>query len=247
MEETNKNHIFKDKEERRKVRNKKKVQIISFIAVAAVISVATVAAIPLIKALRTEEGLYALQEKLASYKGIWGVLIFTFIQALQVVIAVIPPIQIIGGLLFGWFFGCLLSFGGTLLGTLCIFMLVQKFGKPLVEAFVDEKHLTKYKFLHDERKLTVILMILYLIPGIPKDVISYIVPLTSISKRDFFLYVMPCRLPAIIMSTILGSNVGDGNLKVVIGVLIAAAVTGIIGFCFKDVILNKMKHRKKSK
>lgn len=228
-------------------KHKKTVQIISVCAFIAVIVIATIAAIPLVKALRTEEGLQALQERLSKYSGIWGILIFTFIQALQVVIAVIPPIQIVGGLLFGWFWGGLLSFAGTVLGTLCIFLLVKKFGRPLVEAFVDEKHLTKYKFLHDARKLTVILMILYLIPGIPKDVISYIVPLTKISKRDFFMYVMPCRLPAIIISTVLGSNVGDGNFSAVIIVIAIAFVIGIFGYLFKDVIVNKMKQHKKNK
>lgn len=244
---TTKNHLLKSKEERRKIANKKRVQIISICAFLAVLAIATFASIPLVKALNSEDGMLALQEKLSHYNGIVGVLIFTVIQALQVVIAVIPPIQIVGGVLFGWFFGALLSFAGTMLGTLCIFLLVNKFGRPVVEAFIDEKYLSKYKFLHDEKKLTVILMILYLIPGIPKDVISYIVPLTQISKRDFFLYVMPCRLPAILMSTILGGNVIGGNFKAVIIVLIVAVVVGVLGFLSKDVIVNKMKQRRKNK
>ena len=56
-----------------------------------------------------------------------------------------------------------------------IFLLVKKIGTPIVEAFVDEKQLKKFKFLQDERKLTGILIVLYLIPGIPKDVLTYIV------------------------------------------------------------------------
>lgn len=228
-------------------RHKKKIQIISLSAIIAVILIATVACIPLIKALYSDNGMAALEQKLDNYSGFVGVLIFTFIQALQVVIAVIPPIQVVGGVLFGWFWGGLLSFLGTLLGTMAIFALVKKFGRPIVEAFVDEKQLKKFKFLQDEKKLTVILIILYLIPGIPKDVISYIVPLTPISKRDFFYYVMPCRLPAIMLSTILGSNVKSGNFTIALVVLGIAIVLGVIGYLFKDVILNKMKQHKKSK
>ncbi|MBR1864623.1 MAG: TVP38/TMEM64 family protein [Ruminococcus sp.] len=231
--------------ERIRHRNKRTVQIVSVIAILLVLAVATVLSIPLIKAFRSPEGLDALKSKLESYSGIWGVIVFTVIQALQVIIAVIPPVQIVGGLLFGWLWGTVFSFGGTLLGTFCIFMLVSRFGKPLVEAFVDEKHLKRYKFLSDEKKLTAILMVLYLIPGIPKDVISYIVPLTDIRRRDFFLYVMPCRLPAILMSTVLGSNVGSGNVKAVVGVIVAAAVIGLLGFIFKDGIVQKMNRRKK--
>ena len=130
---------------------------------------------------------------------------------------------------------------------MAIFVLVKKFGRPIVEAFVDEKQLKKFKFLQNEKKLTVILIILYLIPGIPKDVISYIVPLTPISKKEFFYYVMPCRLPAIMLSTILGSNVKSGNFTVALVVLGVALVAGIVGFLFKDVIVNKMKQHKKNK
>lgn len=229
--------------ERIKLRNKRRVQIISLIAILAVLAAATVLSIPLIKAFRSPEGLTALKEKLESYSGAWGVTVFVTIQALQVVIAVIPPIQIVGGLLFGWLWGCVFSFLGTLIGTFVIFVMVAKFGKPLVEAFVDEKHLKRYKFLNDERKLTLILMMLYLIPGIPKDVISYIVPLTKIRRRDFFLYVMPCRLPAIVMSTVFGSNVGDGNMKAAAIIVTVIALIGILGFAFKDKILEKMKKR----
>lgn len=225
---------------------RKRIQIISIVVFLVLMAVVTYLMIPLVKTLSTDEGLDSLRVKLSSYSGITGVLVFTFIQALQVVIAVVPPVQIVGGLLFGWFWGAVLSFAGVVLGALVVFMLVRKIGTPIVEAFVTENHMKKFKFLEDARKLTGILIILYLIPGIPKDVLTYIVPLTKISKRDFFMYVMPCRLPAIIMSTVLGSNVGDGNFKVAIGILVAFMVIGIVGFFFKDSILNKIKqHRKK--
>ena len=69
-------------------RHKKKIQIISLVAIIAVIAMATVACIPLIKALHSKAGIAALERKLDNYSGIVGVLIFTFIQALQVVITV---------------------------------------------------------------------------------------------------------------------------------------------------------------
>lgn len=254
MKEENTQHITektdtkKHLHEHRKRRNKRRVQIVTVIVILALLTVASLASIPLVKVLRTEEGMDKLKETLETkYSGIESMLIFMLIQAVQVIIAVIPPVQIIGGVLFGWFIGFLLSFGGTMLGTFVIFMMVNKFGKPLVEAFIDEKHLTKYKFLQDESKLIKVLVILYLIPGIPKDIISYIVPLTKIKRRDFFMYVMPCRIPAILMSTALGSNAIDGNFKTALCIIFAAIVLGIFGFLFKDSIVEKLKgHKHKS-
>lgn len=248
MDNKTKDNKKNGKEERKKSpAYRKRIQIISLVIFLAVIAGATLLMLPLIKSMRTEEGMTSIQETLSQYSGILGVLIFTLLQALQVVIAVIPPIQIVGGLLFGWFFGAILSFVGVVLGSLVIFLLVSKLGRPLAEAFVDEKHLNRFKFLQDERKLTGILIILYLFPGIPKDVLTYIVPLTKVSRKDFFMYVMPCRLPAIIMSTVLGSNVGDGNFKIAIGIIAAFMVIGIIGFFFKDAILNKIKRHREQK
>lgn len=228
-------------------RYKKRVQIISLIACIAVLALATVLSIPLIKSFRTEEGMDALKEQLREYGGVLEAVVFTLIQALQVVIAIIPPVQIAGGVLFGWFLGALLSFAGIMLGTLLIFVIVQKFGRPLVEAFVDEKLMTRYKFLQDEKKLVHILMILYLIPGIPKDVLSYIVPLTKVSRRDFFLYVLPCRIPAIVLSTVLGSNVAGGNFRTAIIILAACVPLAIIGYVIKDPVLRLLEKRHNNK
>ena len=234
--------------ERHRRRNKRTVQIVTVVIILLLLAGITVACMPLIKELRTEAGMEKLKETLETrYSGIEAMGIFVLIQAVQVIIAVIPPVQIIGGVLFGWFVGCLLSFGGILLGTLVIFLMVSRFGRPLVEAFVDEKVMKKFKFLQDEKCLIKVLVILYLIPGIPKDVISYLVPLTPVKRRDFFLYVMPCRLPAILMSTLLGSNAIDGNIVPVICLIGAAAVLGIAGFFLKDTVVEKLKNRKASK
>lgn len=226
-------------------RYKKRMQIISLIACVAVLALATVLCIPLIKSFRTEEGMDALKEQLREYGGVVGAIVFTLIQALQVVIAIVPPVQIAGGVLFGWFLGAVLSFAGIMLGTLIIFVTVKRFGRPLVEAFVDEKLMSRYKFLQDEKKLIHILMILYLIPGVPKDVLSYIVPLTKASKRDFFLYVMPCRIPAVVLSTVLGSNAVSGNFKTAAAILAVCVVLGIVGYIFKEPVLKALEKRKK--
>ncbi len=223
---------------------KRRVQIISAAAFVLLIIAATVACIPLINDFRSPEGLEKMKERLESYSGLWGVIIFTFIQAAQVVIAVIPAVQILGGVLFGWFAGALLSMLGILIGTVVVFVIVNKLGRPLVEAFVDEKLFSRYSFLSDEKKLVRILMILYIIPAIPKDVLTYLVPLTKVRTRDFFLFVLPCRIPAIVLSTVFGSNVKDGNIKTAVIIIAVCVVIGIIGFIVKDPFLDFLNKRK---
>ena len=229
---------------------KRRVQIISAAAFVLLIIAATVACIPLINDLRSPEGLDRMKARLEEYSGFAGVMIFTFIQALQVVIAVVPPIQILGGVLFGWFWGAVFSALGVIIGTVVVFLIVNKLGRPLVEAFVDEKLFSRYAFLNDEKKLVRILMILYIIPAIPKDVLTYLVPLTKIRTRDFFIYVLPCRIPAIVLSTVFGSNVKDGNIKTAVVIVAVCVVLGIIGYIFKEPVLdflNKRRHNTQDK
>ncbi|MGN0602230.1 MAG: TVP38/TMEM64 family protein [Oscillospiraceae bacterium] len=234
--------------EEKKLRRKRMIQIISFVAFIAFIVLGTIIAYPIAKELKTEmqteEGIATLSEKLGRYSGIWGVLVFLFIQTLQVILAVLPPIQLVGGMMFGWLWGGILSFAGVCLGSLIIYTLVQKIGTPIVEAFVNEKQIKKFKFLQDEKKLTGILIILYLIPGIPKDVITYIVPLTKVTKKDFFFYVMPFRLPAVMMSTVLGNNFGKGNYTAAVVIMCVFVAIGVAGYFLKDPVVKRIKSRK---
>lgn len=223
---------------------KRRVRMISAVAFLVLIIAATVACIPLINDLRSEQGLEQMKERLESYGGLAGGLIFTLIQALQVVIAVVPPIQILGGVLFGWVLGAVLSTLGVFIGAAAVFFIVDKLGRPLVEAFVDEKLFRKFSFLQDERKLVAILMLLYIVPGIPKDVITYLVPMTKVKKKDFFLFVLPCRIPAIVLSTVFGSNVKSGNYVTAIVIVAVFVAMAVAGFFLREPLLARLNRRR---
>ena len=129
---------------------------------------------PIFSGVGQKGWLDGVQKRISGYGGIHGVLMFLAIQALQVLVAVIPAIQVVGGVLYGPFFGSLISFLGIVLGSLAVWGIVKKLGAPLVQAIVSEKHLKKFSFLEDDHKLLLILIILYIIPGIPKDVVTRI-------------------------------------------------------------------------
>ncbi len=220
------------------------VRIVSLFIFLGIIGFITVLVFPYVKDMKSASGREQIIEMFDRFDTFWSVVLFIIIQAVQVIIAVIPPIQIVGGMMFGWLFGAIFSFAGIMLGTLAIFMLVRFLGRPLVEAFVSNKHLEKFGFLQDEEKLLKVLIILYIIPGVPKDVLSYIVPLTKVDKRDFFMFVMPFRLPAVIMSTVLGQSIMTGSYVlafVMVGVFIVIAV---LGFIFRDKIISGFRSRK---
>ena len=235
----------------RREKHKNIIRIISIVVfILAMIGIAYLL-YPIVKEMMQEVdkdgGAQNIRERFERHGKLNAVLIFLAIQALQVVVAVVPAVQAIGGVLYGWLFGGILSFAGIALGALAVWGIVKKLGKPLVEATVGEKHLKRFKFLEDEHKLTIILIILFIIPGVPKDVLTYIVPLTKVKMRDFFFVVLPFRIPSIILTTALGSNITSGNYAAAIGISAVILVVAVLGLIFKDKILDHLNRRHRAR
>ena len=174
-----------------------------------------------------------------------GLSVYLLLQVLQVVVALIPGgvIQILGGVLFGKFMGTFWCVLGILLGTIVVFMTVRKFGMPVVEAFIDQKGIKRFEFLNNSKKLELVVFILFLIPGVPKDVLTYIAPLTKIKPMNFFILSMLGRLPAIILSTVFGATLSEGNIFEALIVFAVVAVAGILGILYSDKAIASIKQK----
>ena len=190
--------------------------------------------IPLSMQLATEEGRALICEKVQSF-GVFAPLVYLLLMALQVIIAFIPggPLELIGGMLFGTWLGLAVTVAGAFLGTLTVYALVHRFGKPLVDVFVNEKTAEKLKFLQNEEKLEIAVFLLFLIPGIPKDLLTYLVPLTRMRGRDFIVLSTLARFPSLAASVMVGDSISDGNYWLTIAICAVAAVLSFIGFQFK--------------
>lgn len=204
---------------------------------------ATVLLFPFFMNIGTEEGRVLMQKQIYDL-GAWGVFMFLGLQILQVVIALIPgePVEIIGGVLYGGFWGMCLCLLGLLIGTVAVYYMVKKVGKPLVNAFVTDEQLQKFKFLQSESKLETIIFVLFLIPGTPKDTLTYFVPLTKIKPLKFFIIATFARIPSVISSTIAGEFMGHGKWVMMVVVFAAAALIGVAG-----IMINKKLMEKKSR
>ncbi len=200
----------------------------------------SIACIPLAKVLLSDGGMAKLEQILRQYEH-FSIVIFVLIQAIQVPIAILPPVQIVGGMLFGSVFGSILSVVGLWLGSAFVFWVVKKAGVPLVEAIINKKHRKRFKFLEDGEKVTFVLFVLYLIPGTPKDALTYFVPLTKIDLKTFLCVVLPARIPAIVISALFGSSISKENhvLTVIISVIIV--LSAVFGFVFRDKLVDKIK------
>lgn len=169
--------------------------------------------------------------------------VFVFIRAFQTVIKIIPaePLEIGSGYVwgtFGGFFYCML---GTEIGSLIILALTRLFGVRFVNLFVDTNKINEWAFIKDSKRKYLLLFIIYLIPGTPKDIITYFIGLTDTKILPFLVITGIARIPAIISSTYCGSRLIDNNYTLFIVVFALITVVSALGTYFGTKYMKKMK------
>jgi len=169
--------------------------------------------------------------------GALGCVVYVIMVTLQIIIALIPggPIEVAGGYAFGAVWGTALFMLGAFIGSFIVFLLVRKFGKPVVELFFKDKDIGKLSFLKDDAKRNIIFLILFIIPGSPKDLLSYVAGLTDMQIWFFAIITTLGRLPAVLGSAISGAALGQSNMSVAIISLVivfSLSAVGIVIYYF---------------
>ena len=161
------------------------VGLLAFIAIVVII---VVAAWPYIADVFSEGGVERLVERVQN-AGPFGVLILLGMQFLQVVVAFIPGevVQIAAGLMYGPWLGSLIILVGCVISSSVIYLMVHKLGAPFVQGMVSTEHLDKFRQFEKSGKLDIVVFVLFLIPGMPKDVFTYLVPLTDMPYKRFIV------------------------------------------------------------
>lgn len=153
--------------------------------------------------------------------GIWGRILFVGMVVLQVVVAFIPgePIELAAGYAFGFWEGSILTMLGFLIGSWLVFILVRRFGVQFVEIFFSKGKISELGFLKNPKKTKIIAFILMLIPGTPKDLISYFAGLTHLTVWQWLGIVAIGRVPSLVTSTLTGAAAQKQNYLMSIIVL----------------------------
>lgn len=174
--------------------------------------------------------------------GILGQLSFIFIMVLQVIFVFLPGeiIEVMAGFLYGPIYGMIACLIGSAIGSTIIFKCVQKFGIPFLKKFFDLKYLEELQFLQNKDNYYILLFIIFFVPGTPKDLLTYFVPLTHVNFSKFLLLTTIARIPSIITSTIGGNALGTEKYLFSIFVFTLTALISIVGI----LIYKKLIHKK---
>lgn len=177
--------------------------------------------------------------------GLLGPLAFLGMMLLQVFVAVIPgdPLEIGAGYAFGAVEGTLLCILGAAIGSTLVFLFVRRFGVRAVEVFISREKIQSLRFLQNTRRVHLFLLVAFLLPGTPKDVLCYVAGLTTLKLGPFILISSICRLPSIVTSTIGGSALGSGQWGMAAIVFAATLVISAIGlWIYKRILRLREEH-----
>src|SRR5438309_9856726 len=159
----------------------------------------------------------------------WGVLapvIFIGLQALQVIVAPIPGelSGILGGYLFGQWVGLLYSTIGLVLGSVTAFAVGRWLGARYVQKLVSPDIWRKMGFIV-EAEGAILCFIIFLIPGLPKDMACY---LFGLSPMPFWIFAVVStlgRIPDTWVLSAQGAHTATGHyIEVLLLTAIVAAL-----------------------
>lgn len=161
--------------------------------------------------------------------GNYGFLVYILIQAIQVIIVIIPGdlVMIGAGFIYGIPIGFGLSYLGLMLGSIIVFYISRVFGYEIISKLISIKKIDTIREVLNSTKGTVGLFIICCIPFIPKDLLMYVAGLTPINASRLFLVYGLSRIPTTLIWVSVGANAFEKNylgLGITLGILIIMLV-----------------------
>lgn len=174
---------------------------------------------PLFISLSTYEGRENFSTNIKSL-GVSGALLISLLEICKAVVVFLPaePIELLSGMCFGPILGAVVIYIGVFISTVLIYLAVSKYGLALVEDIVPEEKLKKVTEIleNNSKKMEIILFVLFFLPVVPKDFLTYVGSLLPMSMKKFLFITIFARFPAIVSSTIVGDRILDGDIKTII-------------------------------
>jgi uncharacterized membrane protein YdjX (TVP38/TMEM64 family) len=221
-EDSSENKTITDKKGVRVQKGFKYLKIVLFLAIIAGIPIAIFISYPDFGRMLTDRD--ALTEFLAAIEE-QNIIIY-IILVIVVAITGLPIGQVInfaGGLIFGTALAFGLSIGATAIATFIAFHVARHFGKEFVILIFKEKNVNKFVDLMDSSKAYVAIVLIYLIPGFPKDAFTYAAGLSHLRALPFTLTAAVARSPGMLATLLFAGFIRDSNY---IGAGIVVAVIG---------------------
>lgn len=170
-----------------------------------------------------------------------------FLMVLTSIVAPLPAfvITFTNGLLFGWFFGAILSWSSAMLGAVVCYYIAKFLGRPVVEKIVTKKALSWWDNFF-QKYGTHSVFLARILPIVSFDLVSYAAGTTSITFWRFFWATGLGQLPATILYSYLGKN-ATGTVQILFYLFIIVIALAVLSMIFKPIVDKKIQAKKEAK
>ncbi len=179
-------------------------------------------------------------------------LAFFLVQLLSVILAPIPSniTAAAGGVLFGTWPAFLLTFGAVAVGSLLMFWLSRALGRDFADRLVSRRLSEKYQDVL-RTKAPVFLVLAFLFPFFPDDMLCILAGLTKLSFRRFAVIVLLTRPWGLLFASALGGSTLDLPPWVMVPIGLAGLALFLLGMKYGDrleeSVLSRLKGQKHGK
>ena len=165
--------------------------------------------------------------------------VFMLFQVLQVIFAPVPgeATGFIGGYLFGVAAGFVYSSLALTIGSMINFFIGRFLGQRYIRKLIPEKHLARFDRLVS-RKGVLLIFILFIFPGFPKDYLCLFLGLSVLPFKVFILMAAVGRMPGTFMLSLQGAMLFEGNYLLLVVAILVSALAAYLGYRFREPLNN---------
>lgn len=159
------------------------------------------------------------------------------VNTLQIVLAFLPgePIELASGYAFGFWEGTAACLVASAVGSSLVYWAVRRWGWKVMGLFFTREQFERFSWLKDARKLELIMLVIFLIPGTPKDFLTYFAGLTRMRFGAVLAIATVGRIPSIVTSTVAASAFGAGEYGImVVSMVIAVLLAGLGAIAYRS-------------
>lgn len=176
--------------------------------------------------------------------GTTSAIIYLITQAGQIVVCFIPGqwLQIAAAYLYGIWIGILFSIIGAVIGSFIAYYLAEFLGRDAVHMLFGKKKVSKMVAWMQTRKASMLLFIIFLLPGVPKDATAYVAGIADFPIKRFLVISTLGRIPAMMGSLIIGYAIASKRYGLAIIIGIAALILFLLGVIYRNKIDSWINH-----
>ena len=214
--------------------------------VAIIIVIGTLAATPGVRGrIRGWAGLITDREWIRATVQSYGwaaPLVFIGIQIAQVIAAPVPgeATGFIGGYLYGTLEGFLYSSIGLSLGSLINFGIGRFLGERFVRRLVPEAKFKRIDRLVNRQGIIVVFL-MFVIPGFPKDYLSLALGLTTLPLKVFAILACIGRMPGTLLLSLQGASLYDQNYALLAIVAGVCLVLVLLAYRYREALYRRVE------